>query len=228
MQPSPHPAPDAAPTRAAPTTPPRWLAGAAAITSLVALGIVVLMTVLAGAATPGYSHLSQFISELGARGAPTEWVVRLAGFLPAGVLLLAFCGLAYRALPLSRSTSLALGGLAVYAAGYLVAAAFPCDLGCRPPHPSPSQRIHNLVGMLGYLLAPASLFVLARAARAWPAARALTLAGYGAAALALLGLFTLNPAAPTVGLSQRLLEAAVLGWAALCGRYLAQRARDQR
>lgn len=31
---------------------------------------IVLLTLIAGAATPGYSHISQFISELGARGAP--------------------------------------------------------------------------------------------------------------------------------------------------------------
>lgn len=201
------------------------LAGAAAaLTSIATLGTVVLMAVVAGAATPNYSHLAQFISELGAQGAPTEWAVRLGGFLPAGSLLLAFCWLAYRALPRSRSSTLALCGLAIYAAGYLVASAFPCDLGCRPRQPSTSQVIHNAVGTLGYLIAPAFLLTMARAARTWPDAKYLAIAGYIASGIALLGLVTLSPQSATVGLSQRLLEASVLGWAAMCGVYIAKRA----
>ena len=80
--------------------------------------IVTLFVVWAAALTPDYSHDSQFISELGAMGAPYELFVRLAGFLPAGLLLVAFSALAFRALPRSRSVSLALFGLALYAGGY--------------------------------------------------------------------------------------------------------------
>jgi hypothetical protein len=50
--------------------------------------VVLLLTVVGGALTPGSSHLSMYISELGARGAPLEWPVRIAGFLPAGLLML--------------------------------------------------------------------------------------------------------------------------------------------
>ena len=113
-------------------------------------------------------------------------------------------------------------GLALYAAGYLAAAAFPCDLGCRPAAPSVSQFIHNAVGSIGYLLAPAFLFTLAREARAWPGAAGLVVSGYAAAVLALVGLLTLSHTSPLLGLSQRLLEASVLGWSALCGRYIAR------
>jgi hypothetical protein len=207
--------------------PRSWLSPTAsnfaALTSLATLAVVAIRVVLAGAASPGYSHVSQFISELGARGAPHEWGTRFLGFLPAGVLLLAFCGFAHRALPRSRRTTLAIGGLALYAAGYLVAAAFPCDPGCRPPQPSTSQVIHNVGGAIGYLLAPVFLFALACAARTWRAARHLVVAGYVASGLALLGVLTLSPSSPAVGLSQRLIETAVLGWTALCGVYLARR-----
>ena len=185
------------------------------------LAVMVLMVLIAGALTPEYNHATQFISELGARGAPQEWGVRLLGFLPAGLLLLAFCSLAYSALPRSRTTALGLLGLALFAAGYVIAAAFPCDLGCRPVNPSTSQQIHNAGGLIGYLVAPAFLFALANAARAWPSAGRLVVAGYFAAGLAFIGLLTLSPSSPIVGLSQRLLELAVLIWAAMCGKYLA-------
>lgn len=203
---------------------PSFSQQAVRLSVLAALGyaiVMLLMVVVAGALTPGYSHISQFISELGARGSPQEWWVRLAGFLPSGILLLAFCWFAYAALPRSSATAWGLVGLAVYAAGYLVAVAFPCDLGCRPDTPSISQRIHNAGGMLGYLLAPAFLLALAREARTWPGAGRLPAVGYTAAGLALVGLLTLSPASAAAGLSQRLLEFAVLAWVVCCGKYLA-------
>lgn len=192
-------------------------------TSVGCVVVVVFLVVVAASLTPNYSHVSQFISELGATGAPYERWVRLAGFLPAGLLLLAFSTLAYFALPRSRAVTLSLSGLALFAAGYLVASVFPCDLGCRPTEPTTSQRIHNAGGMVGYILAPAFLFTLARAARSWPGATRLVIAGHIAAAVALVGLLTLSPSSGIVGLSQRALEAAVLGWAVMLGFYVAGR-----
>lgn len=199
----------------------RW----ALVLAVACLASVSLLALVAGAAVPSYSHLSQFISELGARDAPYEWPVRLFGFLPAGVLLLGFGYLAHSALPRSRASDLAWLGYAVYAAGYLVAVAFPCDAGCRPTHPSASQIIHNVVGLTGYLLAPAFLLTLARQARSWPEARPLVASGHVAAGVALVGLFMLDPASSLAGLGQRLLEGAVLVWAVLCGRYISRQHR---
>lgn len=191
-------------------------------TSLGTLAVMVAFSVALGALTPGYSHVSQFISELGASGAPYEWWARRLGFLPAGVLMLAFCGLAFVALPRSKSMVLGLAGLGIFAAGYVVASQFPCDPGCRPAEPSASQVIHNTLGGLGYLLAPAFLLALSQAVRPWPGTAWLVNSGRVAAVLALVGLLTLTPESPFVGLSQRLLEAAVLGWVALLGLYLAR------
>lgn len=195
------------------------------LTSLAALLTMTLMVLVAGALTPGYSHLGQFISELGARGATLEWPFRAVAFAGTGAMLLVFCAAAWRALPRSRGTTLALLGVALYAAGYATAAVFPCDAGCRPAQPSVSQLIHNAVGGLGYLVAPVFLFTLARAARDWPAAGHLVMTGYVAAGLALVGLVTLSPASPMAGLSQRLIELAVLGWCALCGHWMKANAR---
>lgn len=205
------------------TRPSHITANLLAITSVASLGVMTLVVTVAGILTPGYSHVTQFISELGATGAPHEGFVRFAGFLPAGVLLLAFCVLALCVVPRSAAAVAGLLGLAIYAMGYLVAAAFPCDLGCHPAHPSVSQLIHNAGGFVGYLLAPMFLFALSRAGRAWPNASALVITGYMASGAALLGLLALSPASATVGLSQRLLEVAVLGWVALCGIYFARR-----
>ncbi len=166
------------------TRPSHITANLLTITSVASLGVMILIVVVAGALTPDYSHVSQFVSELGATGAAYEWLVRLAGFLPAGLLLLAFCALALRVLPRSPAVIAGLLGLAIYALGYLVAAAFPCDLGCSPAQPSTSQLIHDAGGLVGYLLAPAFLFTLSRAAQTRPNASQLAIAGYVASGVA--------------------------------------------
>jgi hypothetical protein len=78
--------------------------------AMLSAGSVILLIVLGGAAFPGYSHTSQFISELGATGAPHEKLVRFAGFLPAGVLLCLFVIGAFKVLPRSHLTALGLAG----------------------------------------------------------------------------------------------------------------------
>jgi hypothetical protein len=185
-----------------------------------ALLFVVALTLFGGAFYPDYSHLSQFISELGARQAPHEQVVRWIGFLPAGVLVLVFAVVAFKALPRSALTTFGLLGIAAYALGYVVAAFYPCDPGCRPAEPSTSQVIHNIAGLVGYLFAPLSLAALARSARHWPGGGHLAAAGFVTATLALLGLLSLSPEYPYVGLSQRILELSVLVWIVMCGRYI--------
>jgi hypothetical protein len=75
------------------------------VSASVALFFVVVLTLLGGAFFPDYSHLSQFISELGARQAPYEQLVRWIGFLPTGVLVLVFAFVAFKALPPRNSPS---------------------------------------------------------------------------------------------------------------------------
>ncbi len=56
------------------------------------VALFVLVMSIAGTVTPGYSHLHQALSELGAHDAPLDWLVRWIGFVPlgAGFTLYAF------------------------------------------------------------------------------------------------------------------------------------------
>lgn len=194
--------------------------------ALLALGLVASLTILGGLSFPGYSHLAQFISELGARGAPQEMLIRFAGFLPAGVFMILFVIGAFKSLPRSRLTTLGLIGIALYAMGYIVAVFFPCDFGCRPAQPSLSQAIHNLFGLIGYVLAPLSLVALGFSARSWSGGRYLSWSAYIAATAALVGMMTLSPQSRYVGVSQRMIESCVLIWVVMCGWYV--RSRNQK
>lgn len=185
-----------------------------------------LAMVIAGGATfPGYSHVSHYISELGANGAPHGWLVSYAGFLPVGVLICAFGLFAWLAAPRSLLSTLGFIGVELFSIGYVAATFFRCDYGCRPEEPSVSQMMHNTFGLLGYLFAPLCLLLLGLAARKWPNAGALAVHGYIAAAVALIGLGTLTPDSPYAGLSQRMIEAAMLTWVAACGLYLGRQPR---
>ena len=194
----------------------------ALITGILGPLAIVLLTVIGGANFPNYSHSSQFISELGASGAPNGRIISLSGFLPAGVLIIAFAFFAWRSLPRSGGTTFGMVGLVLFALGYLVAAIFPCEGDCRPAEPTLSQTIHNLFGLAGYLIAPLSLFALGWQARRWPKGRHLSVLGFIGAGIALLGLLFLSPDFRYVGIAQRVLEGSVLVWIMACALYLAR------
>ena len=180
---------------------------------------VIVFPLLAGLNFPNYNHLTQFISELGARNAPNEYLVRYAGFLPAGILLCFFTLFALLTLPKSRMTTIGLLGLCYFAVGYIVAAFFPCDPGCRPAEPSLSQLIHNFVGGLGYIAGALGLIAIGTQARKWTKGSMLSSLAF------LLGITALLATSFTVdyaGLTQRITEISILSWIVYCGYYLKQ------
>ncbi len=184
---------------------------------------VLALTLIGGATFPGYDHAGQFISELGATGAPHGWKVSWLGFLPAGILVCAFALFGWLAAPRSVLSTLGFVGIFLFAIGYVGSTFFPCDFGCRPENPSFSQVMHELVGLAGYLFAPLTLLLLGLSARKWPGAGWLAILGYITAVTALAGLVKLDPSFAHVGVAQRVLEASVLGWIVACAIYLGQR-----
>jgi hypothetical membrane protein len=123
---------------------------------LLATGLVIPLWLLAGVwltaqAYPGYDHLQQAMSQLGAEGAPTQlWSPRVNNF-PLAVLFALFAwGLARRwegsTLARVSAVLVLLHGLGSLGTGW-----FPCDQGCAPAQPSLSQQLHNLSGLLMFL-----------------------------------------------------------------------------
>jgi hypothetical protein len=197
----------------------------AMITGVLGALWLLAMVIVGGATFPSYSHISQFISELGANGAPFGEAVSYAGFFPAGVLICAFAVFAWRAAPRSALSTIGFIGIFLFSIGYIAATFFRCDFGCRPEEPSFSQTMHNTFGLLGYLFAPLCLLLLGLAARKWPNAGFVSLLGFVAAATSLMGLMTMAPESPFAGLSQRVIEASVLGWIVACALYLGRQPR---
>jgi hypothetical membrane protein len=199
----------------------------AMVTGVLGAAWLLAMVIIGGATYPGYDHVSQFISELGATGAPQGRLVSHAGFFPVGVLICAFAVFAWMAAPRSLLATLGFAGVFLFAIGYVGATFFRCDYGCRPEDPSTSQMLHNTFGLVGYLFAPLVLLLLGLAARRWPNAGALSIFAFVTAAFALVAWLTLSPDSPYVGISQRVLEASMLSWVVACGLYLGRHARRE-
>ena len=174
---------------------------------IVAEVLLLAMVVVGGARYPGYDHVLQFISELGATGAPDGWAVSWLAFLPIGVLVMAACLLiAWR----MRSSALALLGfllLAFNAYAYVNSVWFRCEFECAGT--SVAQGMHNLIGLLGYLAGCLGLLLAGLSAQGH---RILRVFGLICAGLAFIGFMGLAATAETGGMAgafQRLTEAAI-------------------
>ncbi|SFT73565.1 Protein of unknown function [Pseudovibrio denitrificans] len=116
---------------------------------------------------PGYSHISHFMSVLGATGAPHGPTVNFWGFLAVELLLLPSFIICFIDLMRSRAERVALVVFAGYPLFIGLAALFPCDFECRMADPSQSQLIHSAAGLFAYFCAVVGLCLLARAQEGW-------------------------------------------------------------
>ncbi|MCE7764142.1 DUF998 domain-containing protein [Pseudomonas putida] len=196
---------------------------------LLASGLLIPLWLLAGVwltaqAYPGYDHLQQAMSQLGAVGAPTNsWSPLVNNFPLAALFALFAWGLARRWHG-SKLAMLSAALVLLHAVGSLGTGWFACDQGCAPAQPSTSQQLHNLSGLLMFLS-----LTLASALWAWlgnriAGSRALALFSLACVVLAIATVALMGQAAQNgqlFGLYQRLnygvsvLWVASLAWASL-------------
>jgi hypothetical protein len=137
---------------------------------------------------PGFDHLKNFISELGAAGAPGADIMNFGGFLPYGVLMLAFSLVVHRGIRPDIGGWLGPSVLALYGLGYVALAVSPCDPGCQAATPSLHHRIHFLLSdliLLTAILAPFTLYARMAKDPRWRSLAVATLILPGAAWLIL-------------------------------------------
>ncbi|WP_454260987.1 DUF998 domain-containing protein [Pseudoxanthomonas mexicana] len=104
---------------------------------------------IGSAIKPGYSQISNFVSEYNATGTAWAALLTYAGFAATAAILSAFLA---TAIPLLRTAGISRVGawlLWSLPASYLLAVVAPCDSGC-PLDGSVSQIAHNLLGVITY------------------------------------------------------------------------------
>jgi hypothetical protein len=181
---------------------------------------MILAIVVAGAFHPEYSHLSQFVSELGAAGAPNPGILNFGGLIPAGALTVLFAIAMGRRLGPGRAVALSALLVAVLGIGRLIAGLAPCDPGCSMEALSVSGRIHAAAGMTALfasVIAPLALAVGLRTHRSRLGRTSMWLGLAGAAAFFILVRWLDGP---FVGGAQRLLLALSYGWIVLVAVHL--------
>ncbi len=118
-----------------------------------------LFYTLGAAIKPGYSSLSQFISELNATG--TAWAQELGyfGFIPLGLLFGAFLWVAGPFAQVRDASRVGWLLLCLQPLSFIAVAFAPCDVGC-PLEGSYSQELHNLQGLVAYFGTAAGLVLV--------------------------------------------------------------------
>jgi hypothetical protein len=145
---------------------------------------------------PGYHHLKNAISELGATGAPSATIMNITGFLPYGVLMVAFALAVHRGIRADVGGWLGPGVLVLYGLAYIALAFASCDPGCQAATPSLHHRMHLLLGDVIFLAAVLGPFTLYPRMVRDPAWRSL-----GVATLVLPAVAWLIPEIGFVGIS---------------------------
>lgn len=175
------------------------------------------VVVAAAAVRDDYSHVANFISELGATGTTYAGFMNYAGFLPAGLMLAAFgAGLA-GLLPGRRLAMLACVLVSLFGAGVAVSGIVSCDLGCPQVGGSVENLVHNRVAPAAFLCLIAAMGILGAHFRGHPGWRSLSAYSLGSSVTGLCLLAALATSLETrelTGLWQRLLLAVLFAWCA--------------
>ena len=189
----------------------RTLAWFGLIAPVVRLSLVVVL----GLMQPDYSQARDYISELGAVGAPYAWLMNILGTVLVGILLAGFCYALWRTLRpgfLVATGSLLLG---IAGVAFIAVGVFPCDPGCGIEEPSVAMQRHiqaGAVAMFAQTLAPLSIgaalaFGQRHTRLGW------TSIGLGGVAIAaLLTLFGQEPSFPFSGALQKTFQFATDTW----------------
>jgi hypothetical protein len=104
---------------------------------------------IGSALKPGYSQLSNFVSEYNATGTAWAGTLTYTGFLATSILLSAFLVSATPLVQVSGVSRLGFWLLWSLPASFFLALFAPCDAGC-PIEGSTSQLMHNLYAIVTY------------------------------------------------------------------------------
>jgi hypothetical membrane protein len=116
---------------------------------LIAAPVFAAFVLAATWATPGYSHVSETISQLGADGRPRAGIID-AGFVVSGLLTAAFAIGVYRWIRGRPASKAALAALLVNATGIVLSGVFADNPATREALTT-ENRLHHLVGQVSFV-----------------------------------------------------------------------------
>lgn len=178
------------------------------------------VVIVCGALRMDYSHIANFISELGATGTPHAALMNYAGFLPAGAMLTGFGVALAKTLPRRRAAIVATILVTLFGAGIAVSGVASCDPGCPQSVGTVENLVHNRIAPIAFLcliVGAAILGVLFRSIPAWRPLSVYSLVSSLVAFCLLAALATSLDTRELTGLWQRLLLVVLFLWCAVVG-----------
>jgi hypothetical membrane protein len=142
--------------------------------------------IFCGSLRPEYSHLTQYISELGERGSSTEFMIRYAGFVPTGLMHVVFAAFLYVVFKGSQPAAIAAMLLAINGLARIGAGIFPCEVGCAGPRLLLSQKLHSLSSGVGFFALIGAAILWGVLLRRYQRLRGLSLYSVGSGILGLV------------------------------------------
>lgn len=110
------------------------------------------ITIISASLHSDYDHLNDFISELGATGSSTEWIMNYLGFIPSGICFFLFALALFIMLSKSWLTRIGAVLFMIFGTGMTLAGIFSCDPGC-PPVGTTESAIHDGVSAITFMSA---------------------------------------------------------------------------
>lgn len=104
--------------------------------------------IIASSFYPGYDHVRQALSELGAVGSPVHRLSPAINNFPVGFLCLVFAFGLWQSVSGRKLTQVTAVFVVIHGLGSISTGFYSCDAGCMPAQPSTSQIIHNLSGLV--------------------------------------------------------------------------------
>lgn len=121
--------------------------------------LFVTMVILCGWLRPDYSHLNQYISELGETEGSLSLLMNILGFIPSGLMFIAFSFSLFSYFPKSFSSLMGSLLMAAFGVGMVTAGVYSCDPGCSTANLSYEGMMHGQAAKIGFLSGIASILV---------------------------------------------------------------------
>ena len=171
---------------------------------------IVLVTL--GLLRPGYSHITQSMSELGEVGAPNAIIMNIAGFILLGHLMVAFAFGLHRGISEGRGSKIGPALVAVAGTALVMTGIFPCDPGCADVSMvGITHSVFAMVAAFAMILAPLAIFPRLKGDNRWQSHLAYSLVTV-VVALTLSAVYGLNVFEQWKGALQRISMSVPLLW----------------
>jgi len=184
-----------------------------ALAAIIAVVLYVGSVIILSSLRPGYSHIRQFVSELGETGAPNA-IVMDGVFISVGILVIAFSIGLHKGINEGRGSKVGPAFLVILGIAVIGGGLFPCDPGCQTPE-SLSGIMHIATGLPAIpatILAPLLISRRLKQDSRWKGYDTLSLAAGIVAIPLLIASMTLFPSSGLAGLGQRFALVVQLGW----------------